>query len=65
MIDAIPLRRDLLNRIEMFWFKGSQAAGKIRMLAVTAESHLPFDPNSDIYYIFEDFDLSRNKFGEC
>ena len=65
MIDAMPLRRDLLNRMEMFWVKGSQAAGKIRMVAVTAESHLPFDPNSDIYYTFEDFDLSSNKFGDA
>ena len=61
MIDTIPAKRDVLNRMEMLWTMGSKAAAKMR-LKPTSEPTLPFSPDSDIHYILEHDDYSRNKF---
>lgn len=62
MIDATTLKRPVLNRMEMFWTMGCKAAEKMK-LTPTPEPKLPFGPESDIYYVLDVEDPTRNKFG--
>ena len=61
MIDAMTIERDVLNRMGMFWTMGRQAAEKMKLIP-TPEPKLPFGPESDIYYVLEVEDPTRNKF---
>ena len=61
MIDAMTLKRPVLNRMEMFWTMGCEAAEKMK-LTPTPEPLLPFGPDSDIYYVLDVEDPTRNKF---
>ncbi|KAK4695415.1 hypothetical protein P7C71_g2334, partial [Lecanoromycetidae sp. Uapishka_2] len=61
MIDATPMKRDVLNRMDMLWTMGSKAAEQMRLVP-TMESKLPFGPESDIHYVLIHNDISRNKF---
>lgn len=61
MIDAMTLKRPVLNRMEMFWTMGCEAAEKMK-LTPTPEPNLPFGPESDIYYVLDADDPTRNKF---
>ena len=62
MIDALRLNRDVLNKMEEFWTRGSRAAEKVQLIP-TSEATLPFGPESDIYYSLDERnDLSRNRF---
>ena len=61
MIDATTLNRSILNRMEMFWTMGCEAAEKMK-LTPTPEPKLPFGPESDIYYVLDARDPTRNKF---
>lgn len=62
MVDATPLRREVLNQMDRFWTMGTQAAEKMRLVP-TPEPKLPFGPESDIYYVLDVNDPTRNKFG--
>ena len=61
MIDATTLERKVLNKMDMFWTMGGEAAKKMR-LTPTPEPKLPFGPESDIYYVLDTKDPTRNKF---
>ena len=61
MIDAMTLERPILNEVEMFWTMGRKAAEMVKLIP-TPEPKLPFGPESDVYYVLDVKDPTRNKF---
>ena len=61
MIEAMTVNRDVHNKMEKFWKMGCEAAYKMKLIP-TLEPELPFGPDSDIHYVLDVEDPSRNKF---
>ena len=61
MIDAMTLERRILNEVEMFWTMGRKAAETVKLIP-TPEPKLPFGLESDVYYVLDVKDPTRNKF---
>lgn len=59
MIDTVEVRRDITNRMAMFWQHGCDAAESFH---ITASANTPFTPSSEVLYSIENADTPRSRF---